>query len=168
MATSTGTGSRAGAIKLLESFLSNGTVPSSWINGKAPTGQKIGDYTLTVFQPTSQDSTGVGQIVWGGGTSAEQTYQFTFTKAGKINGNVASQPQPDQGQVKEEAALGIPDAVSSAAGAAASWAAGLGKLLTDITNSAFWKRIGIGALGVLALVIGIVLLLRRHIPSHII
>lgn len=66
---------------------------------------------------------------------------------------ILSQIDPD--------ANGIPNALGGLLG----WAEALGRLLSHLIDPGFWKRIGIGALGAAALVVGIVALLKDSIPT---
>ena len=56
---------------------------------------------------------------------------------------------------------GVPDAL----GAVVGWAEGLGRLLSFLTSADWWRRVGLGALGVVLVAGAVVLLGRRSIIS---
>lgn len=64
-------------------------------------------------------------------------------------------------------AIDVTDTVSNAAGGLFGWAEALGRLLSRLIDPAFWRRIGIGALGVVLVVVAVVLLARRAVTSTV-
>lgn len=95
-----------------------------------------------------------------GGLYPNALYGALGKDANKILADVAGAVNPEV-----NAGAGV---VSKAVGAAGSvvsdatkWASGLAKLLGTITSVAFWKRVGLGVLGVAFLVIGIVFILSE-------
>ena len=90
--------------------------------------------------------------------------------AGKTSyGTAAANGTLDQGRVYDEGPIPGSKEAAKAVGKAASgvvgWSEGLGKLLGHVTSSSFWKRLGLGAAGVLMLLIGIAVLNEKSIGS---
>lgn len=148
-------GSADGATVLLKALVPGGIVPSSWnTKGQGPTDYP-GGYRLTTFKPDAS-GTGRGTLQWGNFTPYE-TIQFTWNKNDrKLVDDSANIPDP--GEVHQLPLLGIPDAISSGVGT-------VGELIGALMNASLWKRIGIGAIGVVIILIALVFILKKGVTS---
>lgn len=172
--TPTGTGTQAGAEGVLGTFTTGGKLPASWYS-RAQT-IVSGPYAIvTTAGGGGLDS--LGNISWKDSSGKTQQLYFTVGSDGTITAS-PSTTNPDavstfQKFLNSLTPVGTtsPNELNNLTTAGndiknvTSWAASLGKILSEVSTSAFWKRVGIGFGGVLLFIIGIVLLMRRDIPS---
>lgn len=159
-----------GAIAYYDTLVSNGTIPTAWKDGSTHAGSSPdGQYTYVVTGDTGYIDTPTGGTI----------VTFAFDPN---SGKVTSQPSvPGNPSWLQQIGIWIANGGSStplagvpgtpsqipgdvvqggmdAVGAVKS----IGDLVTAIMSGAFWKRVGIGAAGVLILIIGLVMLLRHR------
>lgn len=146
-------GTMTGALAVLAKLAPGGIVPKSWLQGKTlidvPTG---GAYVV-------QASNGQGMIRWGN-LSSDNSLTFAWDPK---TGAVHTTKTPDSGSVTEEPLLGIPDAVGSAAQGVASATMSVGDFLSKLSSVTMWKRIGIGAAGVVILLLTFAAIMKRDV-----
>lgn len=148
-------GDKNGAKELLNKIAPGGIVPQSWNVKNQTNVAYAGGYRLTTNKPGTWGSKqGSGTLQWGHFTPFE-TLQFKWNESDRRliddSANI-----PDPGVVTEEPLLGIPGAIGSTI-------SDVPGLIKAITNPALWKRIGIGAAGVVILLLVFVAIMKRDV-----
>lgn len=133
----------APAIALLKSLTPNG-IPASWLTTSGQI-QHHGKYDII----TSKSSNTIG-VYWNNGDNG---VVLPFS-GNTINYDKPIGSGPHLNKSKTDTTINWP-----------SWATSAGKLLGELGSSTFWKRVGIGGLGVLLLIIALVLMLRHDVPT---
>lgn len=96
-----------------------------------------------------------GWLSWGPWTGSKGLdHSSTFYKAAEAASTNAA------GEAVPEIGIG-PIAIDDPTGSLLDWAKGLGKLLSYVTSAAFWRRFGMGALGVLLVIIAVALVVAE-------
>lgn len=165
-----------GAMAVYTAFVKNGTVPKLWT--QKATAFNTGVYTTAVTSPGAGQP-GIGTITWRDSAGKKQQLHFGYDASGKVTetpspGNIPnasnwlqkiaiwiSPKLPPAGTAAGQDAAGKVNAGANAVKAGANVVMSTAEFLSKLSNPAMWKRIGIGGLAIMFLIIAAVIVLRK-------
>lgn len=169
------TGTIDGAIAYAQSLMPGGKIPPTWLQ-KTQYGSS-GAYSYATITPVGSLD-GNAAVYWYDSTG-KHSIDLTFDKTGKITKPPSlpvNSPQswidklgqimsPIPGSKLDPSSGKYDPNLVNAIAAPVEWSKSLAQALSFLTQSATWKRIGIGAVGVTIILIGLVFVVKKGVAE---